>query len=196
LLPDLPFPNPAAVIWVVVMTDDLPGFPSELPPFDRNPVIDSFNPNSAPQSNFNQSDGFGAFNRGQPVFSAGNPVCARGAWTQYEDELLTYAVQQLGSKRWIDVAKFVPSRNSKQCRERWFHRLSPEIRHEPFEPWEDALIIENQQNLGNRWSLIAQKIPGRSACSVKNRWYSGLKSQDAARYVGPRFAVHEARDDL
>jgi hypothetical protein len=101
----------------------------------------------------------------------------RGAWSAQEDELLVTAVKQLGTKKWIDVTRFVPTRTSKQCRERWFHRLSPEIRHDAFEPWEDHIILDSQRELGNRWSLIAQRIPGRSACSVKNRWYSGLKNQ-------------------
>jgi hypothetical protein len=79
--------------------------------------------------------------------------------------------------KWIDNARFVPTRTSKQCRERWYHRLSPEIRHDAFEPWEDRIILDGQTELGNRWSLMAQRIPGRSPCSIKNKWYSGLKTQ-------------------
>jgi hypothetical protein len=105
----------------------------------------------------------------------------RGSWTAQEDEILTAAVRHLGTRKWIDVARFVPTRTSKQCRERWFHRLSPEIRHDSFEPWEDEIILAGQREHGNRWSLIATKLPGRSACSVKNRWYSGLKHQHPIR---------------
>ncbi|EAY13224.1 Myb-like DNA-binding domain containing protein [Trichomonas vaginalis G3] len=106
-----------------------------------------------------------------------NEFTARGSWTQQEDEQLIAAVQQLGPKKWIDIAKFVPTRTSKQCRERWHHRLDPSIKHEPFEPWEDRLIIEKQREIGNRWAVIAHQLPGRSASAIKNRWYSGLKSQ-------------------
>ena len=101
----------------------------------------------------------------------------RGSWTQQEDEQLINAVNQLGAKKWTDIAKFVPTRTSKQCRERWHHRLDPSIKHDPFEPWEDQIIIEKQREIGNRWSVIAQQIPGRSASAIKNRWYSGLRSQ-------------------
>ena len=86
------------------------------------------------------------------------------------------AVHQLGPKKWVDIAKFVPTRTSKQCRERWFHRLDPEIRHEPFEPWEDQIIITKQREIGNKWATIAQELQGRSPSAVKNRWYSGLKN--------------------
>ena len=106
-----------------------------------------------------------------------NEFTARGSWTQQEDEQLMAAVSQLGPKKWIDIAKFVPTRTSKQCRERWHHRLDPTIKHEPFQPWEDQLIIEKQQEIGNRWSVIAHQLPGRSPSAIKNRWYSGLRSR-------------------
>ena len=101
----------------------------------------------------------------------------RGSWSQQEDELLLSAVEQLGPKKWTDIAKFVPSRTSKQCRERWYNRLSPGLKHEPFEQWEDNIIIRKQSEIGNRWAIIAKELPGRSPNSIKNRWYSGLKSQ-------------------
>jgi hypothetical protein len=101
---------------------------------------------------------------------------ARGPWTQQEDENLKVAIQQLGTRKWSDVARFVPSRTSKQCRERWFDRLAPELKRTPFEPWEDQIITERQREVGNRWSIIASLLPGRSPGSVKNRWYSGLKN--------------------
>ena len=104
-------------------------------------------------------------------------LITRGSWTQAEDDLLVSAVAQLGPKKWTDIAKFVPSRTSKQCRERWFNRLCPELKHEPFEPWEDRIILEKQKEIGNRWSVIAKQLPGRSSNAIKNRWYSGLKGQ-------------------
>jgi hypothetical protein len=100
----------------------------------------------------------------------------RGTWTHQEDELLTQAVTQLGPTKWMHIAKFVPSRTSKQCRERWYNRLSPSLRRDPFDPWEDQIIIAKQAQLGNRWALIAQSLPGRSPDAVKNRWYAGLRT--------------------
>lgn len=101
----------------------------------------------------------------------------RGSWSQTEDESLRNAVCQLGPKKWTDVARFVPNRTSKQCRERWFNRLSPEIKHDPFEPWEDQVILQQQKEFGNRWAIIARHLPGRSSNAIKNRWHSGLKGQ-------------------
>ena len=107
---------------------------------------------------------------------------SRGSWTQQEDELLRTAVSQLSTKKWSDIAKFVPTRTSKQCRERWFNRLDPSLKHGPFEQWEDQIIIEKQKEVGNRWSIIAQLIPGRSPGSIKNRWHSGLKNAGTVNF--------------
>jgi hypothetical protein len=39
------------------------------------------------------------------------------------------------------------------------------------------VILDRQRELGNRWALIARHLPGRSTNAIKNRWYSGLRSQ-------------------
>jgi hypothetical protein len=163
------------------MSDEFSGtLQSDPPPIDGQSLSpDAFSSFPANTSQFLTPEIVSILLRMQAVPRShdGTPLAARGTWSAQEDELLGSAVKQLGTRKWCDVAKFVPTRTSKQCRERWFHRLSPEIRHEPFEPWEDQIIVDSQRELGNRWALIAQRIAGRSPCSIKNRWYSGLKNQ-------------------
>ena len=106
-------------------------------------------------------------------------INARGSWSPEEDDLLKTGIKQFGPKKWSDVARFVPTRTAKQCRERWFNRLSPELKHGPFEAWEDKIILEKQKDIGKKWSVIAQLLPGRSPGAIKNRWYSGLKTMSA-----------------
>lgn len=101
---------------------------------------------------------------------------SRGSWTAEEDNQLKNAISQLGTKKWHEIAKFVPTRTSKQCRERWLNCLDPNIKKGGFAPWEDNIIIEKQKEIGNHWSKIAKFLPGRSSGSIKNRWYSGLRS--------------------
>jgi hypothetical protein len=100
----------------------------------------------------------------------------RGAWNEDEDAALRRAVDRLGVKDWIKIAQFVGTRTSKQCRERWFHQLAPDLKKGRWESWEDRLIMEKHKELGNRWAMIADLLPGRSAGCVKNRWNSALRT--------------------
>ena len=103
----------------------------------------------------------------------------KGVWTQEEDTLLLKAVSKYGTEKWGTVAKSIPGREPNQCKERWFFRLSPDLKKTPFEEWEDSMIIALRTEFGNRWTMISSKLPGRSSCSVKNRWYTVLRKKIA-----------------
>lgn len=60
-------------------------------------------------------------------------------------------------------------RTSKQCRERWCHHLDPSINKGVYSPEEDRIIVETQARLGNKWSQIAARLPGRTENSIKIR---------------------------
>lgn len=124
------------------------------------------------------------FKQGENIFSqqfAIKPKRIRpvkGQWSQEEDRILREAVESCETQvLWDQIAKYVQGRTPKQCRERWVYRLKPELKKTPFEPWEDKLINEERKKIGNCWTLIAQKLPGRTSCSVKNRWYTVLKNR-------------------
>ena len=59
-----------------------------------------------------------------------------------EDEKLSDLVQQQGTKHWSMVARQLPGRSGKQCRERWFNHVDPDINHDPWTVEEDAIIIQ------------------------------------------------------
>ena len=48
-------------------------------------------------------------------------------WTDEEDNLVRALVDKYGPQRWSFIAKFVPDRLGKQCRERWHNHLNPMI---------------------------------------------------------------------
>lgn len=104
-------------------------------------------------------------------------VPVKGTWSFEEDEALRKAVSGSQPILWDDVAKQVKGRTPKQCRERWLYRLHPELKKTPFEKWEDELIYEQKKKIGNRWTQIAMQLPGRTSCSVKNRWYTVLRNR-------------------
>jgi hypothetical protein len=106
-----------------------------------------------------------------------DPVLLKGSWTRREDELIVNFVQVHGCNGWTKLAKLLPGRIGKQCRERWMNHLDPELRRDPWTADEDVLLMELHQDLGNKWSQIAARMPGRADNMIKNRWYSVLSKK-------------------
>jgi hypothetical protein len=87
-----------------------------------------------------------------------------------EDDRLRYLVGQLGTSSWERIASEMPGRTARQCRERWKHYLSTSRPTSEWSPDEDELLCVKMQQLGPRWTQIAQSFPGRSDVQVKARW--------------------------
>uniref|UniRef100_A0A7N0TDV0 Uncharacterized protein n=1 Tax=Kalanchoe fedtschenkoi TaxID=63787 RepID=A0A7N0TDV0_KALFE len=100
------------------------------------------------------------------------------AWTEEEDHLLKKCVEQYGEGKWHRVPLLAGlNRCRKSCRLRWLNYLRPNIRRGTFTDEEVLLIIKLHNNLGNRWSLIASRLPGRTANDVKNYWNCHLSKK-------------------
>lgn len=99
------------------------------------------------------------------------PGLKKGPWQPHEDEMLRDLVAE-GRRNWGQVASKIPGRTSKQCRERWYNHLDPQINKNPFSDEEDKVILQAQALLGNRWSQIASMLEGRTEDAVKIRWKS------------------------
>ncbi|KAJ0983283.1 hypothetical protein J5N97_011538 [Dioscorea zingiberensis] len=99
----------------------------------------------------------------------------RGAWTEEEDSRLRRCMEKYGAMKWCDLpSKAGLNRCRKSCRLRWLNYLSPTIKRGRFEEDEEDLIIRLHKLLGNRWSLIAGRLPGRTANDIKNHWNTHL----------------------
>ena len=98
------------------------------------------------------------------------PSGFRQMFSQEEDKLLKLLVDQFGEGSWKEIAKNMPDRTARQCRERYKNYLAPAIQNGPWTDDEDQLLSEKVKELGFQWAKIAKFFESRSSVNVKNRW--------------------------
>merc|ERR1719502_1797169 len=112
-----------------------------------------------------------------PAVAAAKVVNAKRAWTEAEDKQLIETVTKFGAQRWSLIASHLVGRVGKQCRERWFNHLCPEVKKGEWTEEEDRLIAEGVKELGTKWSEIVKRLPGRTDNAIKNRYNSGARRE-------------------
>ncbi|KAJ9555392.1 hypothetical protein OSB04_010006 [Centaurea solstitialis] len=111
----------------------------------------------------------------------------KGPWTPEEDELLSSYIKREGEGRWRTLPdKAGLRRCGKSCRLRWMNYLRPSLKRGHISADEEDLIVRLHRLLGNRWSLIAGRIPGRTDNEIKNYWNTRLSKKLISRGIDPR----------
>ncbi|KAM1055440.1 hypothetical protein ACFX13_029664 [Malus domestica] len=110
----------------------------------------------------------------------------RGQWTPEEDNKLSSYIAQHGTRNWRLIPKNAGlQRCGKSCRLRWTNYLRPDLKHGQFSDAEEQTIVKYHSVVGNRWSLIAAQLPGRTDNDVKNHWNTKLKKKLSGMGIDP-----------
>ncbi|KAK3426052.1 hypothetical protein EUGRSUZ_F02583 [Eucalyptus grandis] len=121
-----------------------------------------------------------------------SPCCEKahtnkGAWTKEEDQRLIDYIRLHGEGCWRSLPKSAGLlRCGKSCRLRWINYLRPDLKRGNFTEEEDELIIKLHSLLGNKWSLIAGRLPGRTDNEIKNYWNTHIKRKLVSRGIDPQ----------
>ena len=116
-----------------------------------------------------------------PIINNGNnsePKNRRVRFTVEQDLLIKKYVANNINPDWAEIAKLIPGKTGKQCRERYNNFLSPTVNKEAWTPEDDLRLLHSFHYFGTSWASIAPFFPGRTNNDIKNRYYGHLRNKE------------------
>ncbi|KAK1295024.1 Transcription factor MYB39 [Acorus calamus] len=121
-----------------------------------------------------------------PCCSGEHAGLKKGPWTHDEDQKLRSFLLLNPGTSWRTVPQMAGLvRCGKSCRLRWMNYLRPDIRRGNFTAEEENLIIQLHAAVGNKWSIIAAQLPGRTDNEIKNLWNTKLRKLLVLKGINP-----------
>ncbi|XP_062816626.1 snRNA-activating protein complex subunit 4 isoform X2 [Anolis carolinensis] len=111
-------------------------------------------------------------------FQTYNKDLKKREWTPEEDQMLLQMVREMRVGKHIPyrkIAYYMEGRDPAQLIYRWTKRVDPKLKHGPWTPKEDALLLKAVGKFGERdWYKIRAEVPGRSDQQCRERYLNSL----------------------
>ncbi|OHT09127.1 hypothetical protein TRFO_22139 [Tritrichomonas foetus] len=121
---------------------------------------------------------------------------SRHSFSKEEDESLIKLVARYGEKgKWNQISKLIPNRDSRQCRDRWHHYLSPLNNSDEWTDAEDQKLLTLYFQHGRKWAAFKLYFPGRTAVNIKSRWYKLNRKLQKSSHIDIEPIQNIIRDD-
>jgi N-glycosylase/DNA lyase len=99
-------------------------------------------------------------------------------FTKDEDSKIISLFEESGIKKWNEIAKYLPNRSGKNCRDRYMNHLKQNFETENWFNEDDDNLFKLVAKYGRKWLKISKHFPGKTLDSIKKRFHQILSNQN------------------